>query len=89
MQKVKLNKAPALKEFIAWEGEINTSTGKYNKKLNVLNGKKEHKCCMGSKKQKISTWKIKKGYKEVGFEMGPKDRKGFKKERKGWGHSRR
>lgn len=86
--KVKQSSCPQ-RVYSLGKGEISMSTGKYNKMLSVLNGKKKHKCCRGSKKQKISTRKIKKGYKEVGFVMGPKDRRSFKEETKGWGHSRR
>ena len=41
--------------------------------------RKKHKLFGGSKKQKSSTREIKKGFTEVGFVMGPKDRKCFKK----------
>lgn len=53
-------------------GGINLYRGYYNKKLNVLSGKNKHKCCGDSKKQKISTRKIKKRLHRSGICDGPK-----------------
>lgn len=41
--------------------------------------RKKHKLFGCSEKQKSSTREIKKGFTEVGFVIGPKDRNRFKK----------
>lgn len=44
---------------------------------------------VGVQRSKRSQLGRSKKVTEVGFVMGPKDRRSFKEEMKGWGHSRR
>ena len=62
---------------------MNVCTGNYSRKLNISNGKKEAQT-IGSFKEakyldKKDLKKKREGFTEVGFVMGPKDRKVFKK----------